>query len=201
MKGKEDNRMLRQIKPAIFENLDELYNDTYHLENETTFHHVVIDTGDLLQRIRYQIEFCVKYLLEDNIPNLEMQLDAIDLIANEGLDRLGHRMGESMTGPYAVRLGIIDRIRAMLHYTLPFQMPTYNHPGYSFYMPYSDSKVKVNLHRVEFTKYHVVSYLQPELFCIDDTMCNCHKWESCDEYNSKHLPYFMTIETYERIDL
>jgi hypothetical protein len=195
--------MLHKIKPAIYDCLQELYDDTFHLQNETTLYtNYPIDTSDLLQEIREYVTIAVNYLLQNDESRIFSQLDAIEKLCEDGLTRLGHRVGyNSATGPYSVRLSTIARIRKMIDFSLPFRMPEYNKYGWSYYMPYGDTKVRVNCTSVYFNKYGVVYHLHPELFCVDGTMNTSHPYDDMENYESNHLPYFMTSETYEKIDL
>jgi len=197
--------MLQEIVPSIFENLYDLYQDTYHLEYETDFYDNPVDTSNLLVLLRLYALQAITHLTTNNTDLLHAMLDAMEIVCENGLDILGHRIGfNSTTGPYSVRLQTIDRIRAMLEFTLPdgIIMPTYNKPGYEFYMPYGDTRVKVSCRRIGFTKYSVWFYLSPAIQCENGEFCNHVKWEcdlSYEQGNKGELPFFMTYYEYERI--
>lgn len=191
--------LYNEVIPSIFENLDDLYQDTFKLQYETNLQRQRIDTRDILESFRYQISQAVQALLVRDMTAFETRIKDLIVLSNHGLDYTSCRIGDSITGPYAVRLDICKRILQMIDIDLPLSLPSYNKPSYAFLCDYGDDKVKVQMWKIEFTKYHVVYYLRPNSYTENDKLCTMRGWEDIQSYNdvNKHiLPSFMTYPDY-----
>ena len=68
--------MYTEIMPAIFENLEELYNNAFHTENETTLiGRLPIDTSEIRSEFQELTQACVKFLLQHDESRMFSQLN------------------------------------------------------------------------------------------------------------------------------
>lgn len=196
--------LYNEVVPSVFENLDDLYQDTFHLQYETNLNRQRIDTSDILDSFRYQISQAMQALLVRDMNEFETRIKDLIVLSNHGLDYTSCRIGDSITGPYSIRLDTCKRILKMIDLNLPLNLPSYNKPSYVFTCNYGEDRVKVQMWKIEFTKYHVVYYLRPNSYTENDKLCTMHGWECVQSYEDvyKHiLPDFMVYPDYVQCDI
>lgn len=201
--------MLAQIKPAIYENLQDLYNGTFNYEHETDLMKNPLDSHNSLEILRDYIVSALGFLMtdEDEFINVMSYMQAY--VAREGR-QYGHifyffddSYKYSGTGSWSVRLGTINRIIAMIEFQPYNGLPKYPNPSFSFLHPWDSNErgkdfMIVDVYAVDFHRYHCVYRLCPRYETINGNHCTHVKWEVCQDYTDKSPCYLAEFKEYTK---
>lgn len=195
--------MLKEIKPAIFEKLNRMYEWSFH-NSEFDLSNKPLNTRIELMGFRKSILSLNQFLLDGDEKGFLSLLENLrKFVYKVGCDA-GHIYGNTSTGSWGVRYSDCMELKTMINYQLPegIQMPQYNKPGYSFLFPVNDGHdtITVDLVSVKFNEYFVSFKLQPHSFSnIYDDYYNLSGWEDSLSFSTityrpeDNKPLFMKI--------